>query len=384
VRPRVSISTDSRPEQLIWCYPESPAVGSPPPMLNAPAVDAEGRVFLQVADRLVALQQGGDKPALCWEYAAGSRAPGPVTIAPDGTLRLHTADGMLHALTPAGKPLWPPVLVGQPLPRAVPLVDAANNTWISAYGGGLLRVDPQGKCDPGRPFFRSRAILDAGGVIHDDVLYIGSQESCLFAIGLQGSHAGNLWDHASGRGQTGWVVRCWTALREDGLLIAAAADQYLYGFDLQGQLVWKTEIPGQMLGSPVVDPQGHIYVGVCQTARGRPARGLLVCVDGNSHKIRWQYEAADAVESTPVVGDDGLVYFGDNAGFIYALDLHGQLQWRAKLHSAVRSAGTIIARNRLAFGLDSQQLAVLECSSQGLAASGWPKAGKTLSQCGLA
>jgi hypothetical protein len=34
--------------------------------------------------------------------------------------------------------------------------------------------------------------------------------------------------------------------------------------------------------------------------------------------------------------------------------------------------------------LDSETLVVLKCSSQGLAAEGWPKIGRTLGQSGMA
>ena len=89
------------------------------------------------------------------------------------------------------------------------------------------------------------------------------------------------------------------------------------------------------------------------------------------------------MESTPVIGDDGVIYFGDNEGVIHAVDLRGQAKWTAKVGSPVRSAGTILAPQRVAFGLDDETLVVLKCSSKGLA-GGWPKIGGTLGQCGSA
>ena len=107
-----------------------------------------------------------------------------------------------------------------------------------------------------------------------------------------------------------------------------------------------TKLPGQLLGSPVVDRHGHVYVGVSQAERGQPLKGFLVCVDGNSHKVRWQYPAAGPIESTPVIGDDDMLYFGDNSGKIHALDDRGTAQWTAQVESAVRSPGTIVAPER--------------------------------------
>jgi outer membrane protein assembly factor BamB len=134
----------------------------------------------------------------------------------------------------------------------------------------------------------------------------------------------------------------------------------------------------------VIDPQGHVYVGVTQRERGQEPRGLLACIDGNSHKIRWQYAAAGPVESTPVIGDDETVYFGDDAGTVHAVDTRGNARWTAKVEAAVRSAGVILAPERLAFGLDDDTLVVLKCSSQALAPGGWPKIACTLSQTSMA
>jgi outer membrane protein assembly factor BamB len=262
------------------------------------------------------------------------------------------------------------------------VVDAAGNTYVSAYEGGLIRVDPSGRVPKRGVYFRSRQKLDSAGVIHGGVLSIGSEEGYVFAIRLDDDQGTSLWDHAAGQGCTGWYVHSWPALTADVTLVVAGRDEHLYGFAGDGHLSWRTQMPGQMLGSPVIDRFGHIYIGISQSRRGEQARGGLVCVDGNSHKIRWQYQAAGPVESTPAIGDDDIIYFGDNAGVVHALDSRGNPQWTAQFHAAVRSAGTIFAPWRLAFGLDDETLVVLECSSSGLSPGGWPKIGGTLAQCG--
>ena len=156
----------------------------------------------------------------------------------------------------------------------------------------------------------------------------------------------------------------------------AVREQALVGLNPDGTVAWRAAMPGQLLGSPVIDRHGHILVGVCQAERGQPGRGRLVCVDGNSHHVRWEIEAAAAVESTPVIGDDDVLYFGDNAGTIHAVDLAGKTLWTAQVESPVRSAGTILAPHRVAFGLDNDTLVVLQCSSTALAVEGWPKIGR--------
>ena len=395
-----------RPKEFVWAYPDQPPYNvDAKPMRNAPAVDPEGRIVFCAQGRLLAValceglptspgvvrgretfaereDEGQASPKILWEYVIGSHVPGPVVVAPDGSIRAHSGDGFLHCVSSVGKQVWAPAHVGEPLGWAAPVCDEEGNTYISAYDGGLIRVDNDGKMGR-KPYFRSRRKFDSAGVILGGVLYIGAEDGYLFAIRLGPDRGKNLWDHSAEQGYTGGYLNSSPAVTEDGVLVVAARDQMLYGFAPSGAAVWATRMPGMLLGSPVIDPHGHVYIGVSQAQRGQEPRGLLVSVDGNSHKIRWQYHAAGPVECTPVVGDDDTVYFGDDSGTIHAVDTRGTAKWTAKVEAAIRSAGAIIAPQRLAFGLDDDTLVVLRCSSQSLAPGGWPKIACTLAQTGM-
>ena len=374
-----------RPEEFAWAYPDQPPYNvDAKPTRNAPAVDPEGQIIFCTQGRLLAVEdQGEPSPKILWEYVIGSHVPGPVVVASDGAIRAHSGDGFLHCVSSVGKQVWAPAHVGEPLGWAAPVCDEEGNTYISAYDGGLLRVDNDGKMGQ-KPYFRSRRKFDSAGVILGGVLYVGAEDGYLFAIRLGPERGENLWDHAAEQGYTGGYLNSSPAVTEDGVLVVAARDEMLYGFAPSGAAVWATRMPGMLLGSPVIDPHGHIYVGVSQAQRGQEPRGLLVCVDGNSHKIRWQCQAAGPVEGTPVVGDDDTIYFGDDSGTIHAVDARGTAKWTAQVEAAIRSAGAILGPERLAFGLDDDTLVVLRCSSQSLAPGAWPKIACTLAQTGLA
>ncbi len=382
-RPKPVRPEPVRPEQFAWAFPEEPPPGEAMPLTGAPAVDATGRIFIHLHGKLIALEEKDARPEVVWEYVTGSRAPGPVVVDSDGILRLHCTDGMLHCLNFDGKQVYPPAPVGEPLGYAAPVADLDGNTWISAAEGGLTKVDAEGRSSSAGRYFRTRQKFDAAGVIHRGVLYIGSEDGYVFAVELGDRKGKNLWNHAAEQGYTGWYIHSSPAITTDGNVVVAGRDEHVYGFGGDGKPLWKTPVPGQMLASPVIDRHGHVYVGVSQSRRGQKPRGLLLCMDGNSHKVRWQYDAAAPVESTPGIGDDDVIYLGDNAGVIHAVDFAGKPQWTAKVGAAVRSAGTIIAPGRVAFGLDDATLIALNCSSQSLADAGWPKIAKTLGQCGL-
>lgn len=373
-----------RPKEFVWAYPEIPPyTDEARPTKNAPVVDSQGRIYLVTQDRLVALVEVDGNVKGEWEYVIGSHVPGPLVVTADGLIRLHASDGLLHCVNSSGKQAWAPVRVGEPLGWAAPVVDASGNTYTSFYNGGLIRIDPDGHT-VGDRYFRCRRKLDSAGVILRGLLVVGADDGYVFGIRLGEERGTNEWNHAADDGYAGGFVNSSPAISDDGrTLVIPAVGETLYGFSPTGASAWSTQMPGQLLGSAVIDKSGHIYVGTSQSERGCQGKGALVSVDGNSHKIRWEYAAAGPVESTPVIGDDGLVYFGDNGGVIHAVNDQGKGQWTAQVEAPVRCAGTIVAPERLAFGLDDDTLVVLRCSSKGLAEKGWPKIGRTLGHTGL-
>ena len=329
-------------------------------------------MYLCSQNKLLAFREQNGRLQPLWTYETGERIPGSPVIGSDGNLRVHSGDEHLHIVTPAGQRLCDPALVGQPLGWAAPLVDDQNTTWICGYHGGLIRVDAAGRADE-RPFFRGRQRFDSTGLIHQGVLYVGAENACVYAIQLNGDRGTNLWDHLAERGRTGWFINSALALAPGPVLVVASRDDRLHGFQMDGRRLWSVEMDGQMLGSPVIDSDGSVYVGLSIVHGREQPRGALVRVDSLSHKVRWRYDTEAAVESTPVIGDDGIVYFGDNNGGIHAVDSDGRAAWTEKVTTGVRSPGALPGPERVVFGLEDGTFAALRCSSQKLRPGAWSK-----------
>ncbi len=66
-------------------------------------------------------------------------------------------------------------------------------------------------------------------------------------------------------------------------------------------------------------------------------------------RLRWSYATRADADSSPVIGDDGTVYFGSDDDHVYALDPAGHLRWSADVDGYVRApvamgqGGTVIA-----------------------------------------
>jgi outer membrane protein assembly factor BamB len=306
-----------------------------------------------------------------WTYLTGGPIPRSPVIGPDGLVRVHSTDGFLHIVKSDGSRACDPAAVGAPLGWATPLVDEQNRTWIALADGGLTFVEADGK-PSGKPVYRTRRRFDCTGVILGDLLYIGSEDHFVHAIPLTAQRGENRWQGAS-LGRTGCAISAPLAVSRKQELLVVSQDDHLHAFGRDGTQSWSFPLPGQVLGSALVTGDDTIILGVSQTPRNQSARGLLLAIDGQTRRIRWQFAADEPIEGTPVIGDDGVVYCGDNAGVVYAVNRQGQLLWRANVGAPVRSAGTILSPGLVAFGAEDGSLVALKCSSQDLDDQGWPQ-----------
>ena len=367
--PAVAASPGSGDARIAWTFPPRAARGTTRrPLTGGAIVDRQGRLLACLQDRLVALSAEG---AGLWSYSTGGHIPGSPALGLDGLTRVHSADGFLHVVAPDGTRAGSPVEVGPPLGRAAPVVDADGTTWICAATGGLLRIDAKDRRS--RLFYDPGCLLNSTPLIRGGVLYVGGEDDNLHAIPLGEPRGRNLWDDDSGRGRTGWYINAAPAPAPGPLVVVPSFDEHLYAFRPDGTIAWSARLPGPARGSCVVGRDGRIYLG-CGRSRGRGTEaGALLVVDPETAAVVALAATDEPVESTPVLGEDDVIYFGDNAGFVHAVDVSGRVLWRADVGSPVRAAGVIAAPGVVVFGLDDGTLAAVRCSSQGPAQSGWPQ-----------
>jgi eukaryotic-like serine/threonine-protein kinase len=164
--------------------------------------------------------------------------------------------------------------------------------------------------------YQTSGQINATPVISDDILYIGSFDSCFYAI-----------DTKSGTEK--WHYRTsdkiyTTAAISDGILIFESGN-ILYGLNLQGELVWKfTLYDGAVVNqndewdyyrsSPAVFGT-TVYIG--------SEKGVVYGIDVKTGNKVFQCQAPTAkyaVKTTPAIFDNK-VYFGDWDGVFYVYDL---------------------------------------------------------------
>lgn len=140
------------------------------------------------------------------------------------------------------------------------------------------------------------------------------------------------------------------ALSDDGTIIAAGQDGFVYAVDSSGKLQWKTYI-GPTLASPSIGPDGAIYIAnnngsVFALNRSGTKRWTSVVYPGNT----YGHNAA-------AIGDTFL-YTPSRDG-VKALSLSdGRVEWSAGIGTSQWGAVTLLADGNLVFGSRGRLLAV--------------------------
>jgi outer membrane protein assembly factor BamB len=138
---------------------------------------------------------------------------------------------------------------------------------------------------------------------------------------------------------------------------------------------WRTPLSGWVEGSPVIDKKGVIYIGcdgffavypngtikwasdtgVISSAPTIDEDGIIytgsIWMYPNNYlyafypngTIKWKYATSSLgdIHSSPVIGNDGTIYFGDEDAYINALYPNGTLRWRYQTFGAVLSSPAI-------------------------------------------
>lgn len=126
------------------------------------------------------------------------------------------------------------------------------------------------------------------------------------------------------------------------------AEHFMYAMDTaSGEIVWKEslgvgeDVSNNRSGAPMIY-EGNIYVG-------SPITKAFYAYDLKTGEKLWEFE--DEVMKAPPVAQDGIVYFSNTKGFVYALDAEtGEQLGEKKLNGVLAPAGPIIVNDTLFVG----------------------------------
>ena len=176
------------------------------------------------------------------------------------------------------------------------------------------------------------------------------------------------------------------AIGADGTIYVVTQPGLVYAVSSSGQLQWTFNLmsagfTGTLRSSPAVDKDGSIYFGLNY---GSPSSAFFALnADGT---VKWIFEPADLppdtpgdhfdIYSSPALGSDSVVYFGQEFGRVYALNTaDGSLNWMEETKSGITWSSPAIDHNGVLFISDiSGRVYGFQTGSRGLdTAAAWPK-----------
>ncbi|UCC45804.1 MAG: PQQ-like beta-propeller repeat protein, partial [Candidatus Zixiibacteriota bacterium] len=161
-------------------------------------------------------------------------------------------------------------------------------------------------------------LIDSSPAIGDDgTIYFGADQygaagqapvpidTAFYAVNPDGTLK---WKLAVGDG-----VESSPAIGHDGTIYVGSYDSCVYAIEdagTEGVFKWKFTTGGPVDASPTVDGDGTIYIG------SNDSLMYALHPDGS---VKWSFATGGAIESSVAIDDNGYMYFGSFDGKLYAL-----------------------------------------------------------------
>ncbi len=322
---------------------------------SSPSIGSDGTIYFGSEDgKIYALYPNG---TLKWSYSAGQIYWSSPTIDENGVIYIGSRDGMLYAIYPNGTLKWR-AIIGKPI-HTTPVIASDGTVYIGGGNGVLYAIGdtrPAELANSSWPTFMhdlkntgrtsysvphevdAKWVLDLGrGVVRppvigaDGTIYVGlydsnSKVSKLFAVNPNGTIKWNYSVEDDTYGLDSSPV-----ISSDGSICFLSGHQgvTLYCLYPNGTLKWsKFVTPYASTESSPIIASDTIYFGT-------NGEFYAYSIDGSE---RWHYPGYQiSISSSPVMDDDGTVYFGDNRGNIHALYPNGTKKWTVTIGSSVYS-----------------------------------------------
>lgn len=339
---------------------------------QVPTIATDGTIYIGSEDNtnFHAINPDG---SLKWKYnQLTDNVYSSASIGRDGTIYVGSKDDNLHAINPIdGSRKWVFPLGGDAI-YSSPAIANDGTIYISSDSDNFFAVNPDGTQ---KWVFTTAGfnIRSTPAIASDGTVYIASDDDKLYALNPDNGSIKANWPYDIGGDVEGGI-----ALDSDGTIIlgvdAGTPDGYVYAINPDATLKWQSANVGRVLSSPVI-ANGNVYFGTKDT-------NSLYALNTSTGVAAWAapYKAGDIILSSPVVGDDGKIYFGSFDDKLYCLNSDGTLNFDLELSTGnnVWSSPVITTDGNLIIGSYDGKLYKVTIPSTGLASSNWPMFGKNL------
>ena len=276
----------SRAGEILWTYQTGARIDAPP---------AAGPFRIVVTSWDGAAHAVDPSGALIWRFRTGAPIDVSATFGPASSVYVVADDGMLYAVDDeTGDERWRADLGSPP---TTPVTLAADTLFVGTADGRLHRLDTMGAAlSPPTVLGDGQYAVDAL-VPGDGVVYAGLNLGDLAAV----AHDGTLtWQQ-----NISYASVLAPAVAPDGTIYVGSNNKNLYRFRPDGEEIWHEPTDYAVLGAPTITDDG-VYVSA----------NAILRFDSSGNVTRVSELPA---EGTPLVGQDGWLYFNTVDARIYGL-----------------------------------------------------------------
>src|SRR5258708_24572236 len=171
-------------------------------------------------------------------------------------------------------------------------------------------------------------VTTSPAIAPNGTIYVGTQIA-LYAITNLGVLVSNKWAFTVSPGGS-------TAIGDDGTIYMLQASSgnfsgQFYAINIDGSQKWAFSASGAN-GSPAISLDGTIYI---------EGYAYLYAITPYGTK-KWQYAIGDQLASSPIIGPDGTIYIGSYGGhLLFAFSPDGTLKWQVPIESAAGDSAAV-------------------------------------------
>jgi len=128
---------------------------------------------------------------------------------------------------------------------------------------------------------------------------------------------------------------------ETTAIVCGSNSGRVYGVSLaNGSRQWEYQAGGAIMGGPSIGPDPNnsnedtVYIMV----RRSPTQSAIHAIRASDGARKWVRELPNVSRCTPTIDRNGVLYVGDDRGFLYAINPDGTLEWQLYLGAPIRIA----------------------------------------------
>jgi outer membrane protein assembly factor BamB len=300
---------DSSNGALQWTYPIDSS-GATVPNNSIPIIDASNNIFFGARNSYL-YSVNGEQRMFNWRYKVGGAIQGMPVISADNHIYVGANNARLYDFS-GNSAVTPPITAIVPM-----YMLNVKHTNLSTYYGPTSATIPaiywQAPFVSGNLFVSPSIAIDSSAN-----MYLGSNDGYLYSLN-------------SSTGATNWLKRVnntnsiafispnsiytTPVIGPNGTIYIGSNEGYLFALTTAGTIKWSYHAGYPLQSSPIMDASGSIYFGAGNNMYAVGDAGIeayskwLTPFSTNAH-----------VNSSPALGPNGLLYFGSDDGYVYAIN----------------------------------------------------------------